>query len=144
MAEGRRFVQGPPRVSRGRCRALYSKWENCCKIVHGFGWDQLDLLGDRACTGRFWFLSPRYLRAMVLPQNAQKGSRRRSRDSRSDAAPSKRNRALKQDRQMQTPLQSLASRRTAANIAKLPELLRMTLKGGVPRRAFATSKTPAA
>jgi hypothetical protein len=67
-----------------------------------------------------------------------------SRDSRSDAAPSKRNRALKQDRQMQTPLQSLASRRTAANIAKLPELLRMTLKGGVPRRAFATSKTPAA
>ena len=41
--EGRRVVQGPPRVSRGRCRALYSKWENCCKIVHGFGLDQLDL-----------------------------------------------------------------------------------------------------
>ena len=61
--------------------------------MHVFRLDQLDLLGDHACTGRFWFQSPRCLRAMVLPQNA---SRRRSRDSRSDATPSKHNRALKQ------------------------------------------------
>jgi len=56
-------------------------------------WTNLDLLGDRPRADRFWFQSPRYLRAMALLENTQKAGRG---DPGIDTAPPNRNRALKQ------------------------------------------------
>ena len=54
------------------CRPYSSNEESAARYLHVFGLDQLDLLGDRPCADRFWFQSPRYLRAMALLENTQK------------------------------------------------------------------------
>ena len=75
------------------CRPYSSNEESAARYLHVFGLDQLDLLGDRPCADRFWFQSPRYLRAMALLENTQKAGRG---DPGIDTAPPNRNRALKQ------------------------------------------------
>jgi hypothetical protein len=74
-------------------RPYSSNEESAARYLHVFGLDQLDLLGDRPCAYRFWFQSPRYLRAMAFLENAQKAGQG---DSGIDTAPPNRNRALKQ------------------------------------------------
>jgi len=73
------------------CRPYSSNEESAARYLHVFGLDQLDLLGDRPCADRFWFQSPRYLRAMALLENTQKAGRG---DPGIDTAPPDRNRAL--------------------------------------------------
>jgi hypothetical protein len=117
---------------------LFSNGEMGQNRLYDFGLDQLDLLGDHACAGRIWLLPPRSLRAMVLPQSAQRDSRRGSRGSRSDAASSNRNGALKQGKCRHCFEVSLAveAERIAATIAKLPDgcVGRPTAGRRAPRR----------
>ena len=80
-------------VAVAACRPYSSNEESAARYLRVFGLDQLDLLGDRPCADRFWFQSPRYLRAMALLENTQKAGRG---DPGIDTAPPNRNRALKQ------------------------------------------------
>ena len=80
-------------VAVAACRPYSSNEESAARYLHVFGLDQLDLLGDRARADRFWFQSPRYLRAMALLENTQKAGRG---DPGIDTAPPNRNRAPKQ------------------------------------------------
>ena len=81
------------RLRYPRRTAVSSNEESAARYLHVFGLDQLDLLGYRPCADRFWFQSPRYLRAMALLENTQKAGRG---DPGIDTAPPNRNRALKQ------------------------------------------------
>ena len=124
---------------------LFSNWEKWRKnSLHDFGLDQLDLLGLIALALVAFGFCLRDLYEQWYIRKVRKEVRDDVREI-CDLTQRlrKRNRALKQGKCRRRFKVSLAVVPPPTSPSP-PELLRMTLKGGVPRRAFATSKTPAA